>query len=179
MTTSAQDKAAAKKLEDDAAADAPPPPKGPTPRTPRKSVADKTAEKLAAPKKPGRKPKDVGDHETRARRVAGLYDQIGKGLVMAGMAMKNGNLAAGGEAMTDTKDELGEAWATAADSSERVAKFIDGIATGGAFGALLLAHFAIAQAFMAGPAEGSVSSLLMSDGDGGIADILAAAMNAQ
>lgn len=134
--------------------------KGPTPPTPKKRAARKTGTGA----KTGRKPKSIVNAEERARRVTALYEQIGAGILLAASFVGNTSAMAAGEAMQDNAAEIGAAWAKAADANDKIAKVIDNLTTGGAFGALLLAHAPIALAVINGPAEDSAA--------GGLADIM-------
>lgn len=107
--------------------------------------------------KPGR----PSNHAQRAARVAALYDQIGS--VMLFGAPFDSRFLTTGMAMTEHSAALGEAWASWADTSPKVAELLDRTSFGGAGVAVLIAHVPIVKAMMVpadGPAEGGALSVL-------------------
>lgn len=138
---------------DVAAADQAPPGDAPKGRRARRELsAAELAARRANGAKGGRPPKAVVNSTQRARRVSAFYGQVGGMLALFG-GLLSPRASAVGAAMADQADQLGAAWAEWADNSPAVAKMIDSLTTGGAAGAVLLAHGPIIAAAMAPPID--------------------------
>lgn len=125
-----------------------PPAEGPAPK--RKRGRPRSGD---GPTRPvGRPTKRALTHEARAERVSALYGQLGGASQML-LVVPLPDLAVeriatvGGELVTNA-DQLGEAWATWADTSERVAAMIDGLSFGGGALGVLMAHVPIVLALI-------------------------------
>lgn len=103
------------------------------------------------------------NHAQRAERVAALYDQLGSMAQMA-IAVPLPELVAlriygAGAAVSENAAPIGEAWATWADTSPRVAALIDGLSFGGGALGVILAHVPIVLAIAnPGPVDPEVAA---------------------
>ena len=128
-----------------------PPSQGPTPKRNRRSRSTSGGAAPAAPKR-GR----PDNHDTRAKRVTAVYEQLG-GFAQLALAIPTGRaeldpravrVAQLGYAVVDNAAPIGEAWATWADTSPRVAQLIDSLSFGGGALGVMLAHGPIIMAIV-------------------------------
>lgn len=130
-------------------------------RRPRRGITEaQAAARRENGRKGGRPPKAVVNATQRAKRVEAMYLQVGGMLAMFGVLLSP-RAAAVGTAMVEASPGLGTAWAEWADNSPAVARTIDALTTGGAAGAVLLAHAPIVAAAMApapAPADGDTAA---------------------
>lgn len=122
----------------DAGATPEPDAEGPKPKRTRRKRASSSSSR-----RPGR----PSNHEERARKVQRLHEQYGDMCQFGGVMSPR--LAAVGEALSNEAEDIGEAWATWADTSPRVATLIDNAAMFGGFVGVLAAYTAVAKAALA------------------------------
>lgn len=121
----------------------PPPAVGPAPKAaPRGRRAASPPSSSTDPKAGAGRP---SNHDARAKKVARLHAQYATAAQMAG-TLTSRRLSHIGAVVNDQADKIGEAWATAADSSPSIAKLIDNAASGGSLMLVLMAYWPVVRA---------------------------------
>jgi hypothetical protein len=133
-------------------------PQGPPPNEPKRGRGRPPKSSTAGGSSTGAGPGRPGVHATRARKVADQYEQLGAGLELA--ALFSPRLAMFGIAMEKHSSDLGEAWATWADTSPRVATLVDKGAFGGGMLIVIAAHVKLFRD-AAGPIDPEVAAMAL------------------
>lgn len=104
-------------------------------RYPKRCDEHKSGSKSAdGPKRAGRQTAQITESMTQ------LYEMLGQGLVLVGAATGDEALKGDGVLIDDRAEILAKEWAKLAETDPKVAKALKGLATGGAWGGVVITH---------------------------------------